>query len=118
VNRNCSNPGVQVEKLREHRLRTVRSGRIAEESSNGELAVFDREALAWLTSQTDRNKNESKKLVRCFWNGYCQDLGRTKTKKVHTEEVERAQDLIYVQVVEVNERKNIPDSGALYLIPG
>jgi hypothetical protein len=74
--------------------------------------------MAWLTSRTERNKNESKKLVRCFWNGYCQDLGRTKTKKVHTDEVERAQYLIYIQAVDDNERKNIPDFGALYLIPG
>jgi hypothetical protein len=36
---------VQVEKLREHRLRLAAS-RITEESSNGELAVFDQEALA------------------------------------------------------------------------
>jgi hypothetical protein len=119
VNRNCGNPGVQVEKLREHHLRTFPSGRITEESNNGELALFDREALAWLTSRTDRNQNEPKEeLVRCFWNGHCQDLERTKTKKVHTEEVERVRELIYVQAVEVNERKNIADSGVSYLIPG
>jgi hypothetical protein len=106
VNRNCSNPGVQVEKLREHRLRTFRSGRITEESSNGELAVSEREAIAWLTSRTERNKNEPKELVRCFWNGNCQDLGWMKTEKV-TEEVERAQDMIYIQAVDANERKNM-----------
>jgi hypothetical protein len=62
VNRNSVNPGVQVEKLRERRLRIVRSGRITEESSNGELAVFDREAMAWLTNQTERNTNRKNSL--------------------------------------------------------
>jgi len=38
-----------------------------------------------------------------------------KTEKV-TEEA--ARDLIYIQVVEVNERKNMMVSGASYLIPG
>jgi hypothetical protein len=81
------------------------------------LAVFDREALAWPTSRTDRNKNEPKELVRCFWNGNCQDLGWMKTEKV-TKEAERARDLIYTQVVEVNERKNMMVSAVIYLIPG
>jgi hypothetical protein len=38
-----------------------------------------------------------------------------KTEKV-TEEA--ARDLIYIQVVEVNERKNMTVSGVIYLIPG
>ena len=40
-----------------------------------------------------------------------------KTEKV-TKEAERARDLIYTQVVEVNERKNMMVSAVIYLIPG
>jgi len=64
---------MQVENLQQHRLRTFPPGRITEELSNGELAAFDREALARLTSQTNRNENEPKEEVGCFWNGTDED---------------------------------------------
>ena len=48
-----------------------------------------RRHVASLTSPMNRNESKQKEgLVGCFWNSHCEELRRTKTKRVHTEGVE------------------------------